>query len=374
MPKEPFIPIAAPVIGEREVECVTDAVQSTWVSSIGEYIDRFEQAFAEYCGVRHAIAVSSGTGGLHLAIHGLGIGPGHEVIMPDLTFAATAHTVLQTGAEPVLVDVEPDTFCMDAAAVERAVTPRTRAILPVHLYGHPADMDALQQIANAHDLLLIEDAAEAHGATHGGKRVGSFGAAGVFSFYGNKIITTGEGGMVTTNDDDLAKRLRFLKDHGMSPERRYYHSELAFNYRMTNLQAALGVAQLERIESFIDRKREIAEWYREALTDTDAVIITGERPPCRNVYWMTCAMLADSVEASLEAVCERLKKRAIDTRPFFVPMSQLPHLSQLRAVGARGDGCPVAAHAARRGFNLPSGAGLSREEIQRAAAALRESL
>ena len=191
MPKERFIPIAAPVIGEREIEYVTDAVRSTWVSSIGEYIDRFEQAFAEYCGVRHAIAVSSGTGGLHLTIHGLGIGRGDEVIMPDLTFAATAHTVLQTGAAPVFVDIEPDTFCMDPAAVERALTPRTRAILPVHLYGHPADMDALQQIADAHDLLLIEDAAEAHGATYGGKRVGSLAAAGVFSFYGNKIITTG---------------------------------------------------------------------------------------------------------------------------------------------------------------------------------------
>jgi perosamine synthetase len=374
MPKQPFIPIAAPVIGEREIEYVTAAVQSTWVSSIGEYIDRFEQAFAEYCGVRHAIAVSSGTGGLHLAVHGLGIGRGDEVIMPDLTFAATAHTVLQTGAEPVLVDVEADTFCMNAAAVERAISPRTRAILPVHLYGHPADMDALQRIADAHDLLLIEDAAEAHGATYGGKRVGSLGAAGVFSFYGNKIITTGEGGAVTTDDSDLARRLRFLKDHGMSPERRYYHSELAFNYRMTNLQAALGVAQLERIEDFIERKRGIAGWYREALSDTDAVMIPGERSPCRHVYWMTCAILADSVEAPLDAVCERLKKRGIDTRPFFVPMSQLPHLSHLRAVGARGDGCPVAAHAARRGFNLPSGTGLTREEVQRAAAALRESL
>jgi perosamine synthetase len=374
MPKQPFIPIAAPVIGEREIEYVTAAVQSTWVSSIGEYIDRFEQAFAEYCGVRHAIAVSSGTGGLHLAVHGLGIGRGDEVIMPDLTFAATAHTVLQTGAEPVLVDVEADTFCMNAAAVERAISPRTRAILPVHLYGHPADMDALQRIADAHDLLLIEDAAEAHGATYGGKRVGSLGAAGVFSFYGNKIITTGEGGAVTTDDSDLARRLRFLKDHGMSPERRYYHSELAFNYRMTNLQAALGVAQLERIEDFIERKRGIAGWYREALSDTDAVMIPGERSPCRNVYWMTCAILADSVEMPLDAVFERLKKRGIDTRPFFVPMSQLPHLSHLRAVGARGDGCPVAAHAARRGFNLPCGTGLTREEVQRAAAALRESL
>lgn len=374
MANEPFVPIAAPVIGEREIEYVTDAVQSTWVSSIGEYIDRFEQGFGEYCGVSNAIAVSSGTAALHLLYHGLGIGEADEVIMPDLTFAATAHAAMQTGAEPVFVDVDPETFCIDPAAVERALSPRTRAIVAVHLYGHPADMDALRAIAEPRGILLLEDAAEAHGATQGSRRAGAMALAGSFSFYGNKIITTGEGGMITTDDDELAARLRFLKDHGMTPGRRYHHTELAFNYRITNLQAALGLAQLERIDAFISRKRDIAGWYRDALAGSELVSIGGERPGYGHVYWMTCALLSDAARVSAQTVCERLKKRGIDTRPFFIPMSQLPHLKELRAVGAEGDGCPVAARLSERGFSLPSGAGLERAEIERAAEALLASL
>jgi len=343
---------------------------STWVSSIGEYLDRFEREFAGYCGVRNAIAVNNGTSALHLSLHGLGVGVGDEVIMPDLTFAATAHTVLQTGATPVFVDVERDTLCMDPRAVARAVTAKTRAIIPVHLYGHPADLDALAPITEEHDLILIEDAAEAHGALIGDRRVGSLGRAGVFSFYGNKIITTGEGGMITTDDDELARRLRFLKDHGMSPERRYYHSELAFNYRMTNMQAALGVAQLERIEQFIERKREIAQWYREAFRGSEAISITCERPGYRHVYWMTCVLLSADVSIPIDTVQRGLKQRGIDSRPFFVPMSQLPHLSSFPAWGAEGRGCPVAAEMASRGFNLPSGCSLERADVERAADAL----
>lgn len=374
MAKQPFIPIAAPVIGAREIECVTDAVKSTWVSSIGEYIDRFEASFAEYCEVRHAIAVSNGTSALHLLLHGLGIGPGDEVVMPDLTFAATAHTAIQTGAEPVFVDVEADTFCLDVRAVERALTPRTKAIIAVHLYGHPAEMQALRSLAESHGAILIEDAAEAHGATTAGRKVGSLARAAAFSFYGNKIITTGEGGMVTTDDDELAARLRFLKDHGMAPERRYYHSELAFNYRMTNLQAALGVAQMESIERFIARKRDIADWYRTGLAGCDAVEIAGERDGVRHVYWMTSALLAPGYPKSTKAVCDQLKERGVDTRPFFVPMSQLPHLSGYRAVGTRSDDCPVSDDVARRGFNLPSGSGLEQEQVERAVATLLEVL
>ena len=234
-----FIPVAAPSIGSREIAYVTDAVQSGWVSSIGPYLERFEQAFAEYVGVTRAVAVSNGTVGLHLALYALGIGAGDEVIVPDLTFVATAHAVIQTGATPVFVDVEPDTWCMDPAAVREAITPRTRAVIPVHLYGHAADMSAINMLAEEYGLLVVEDAAEAHGAEISGQRVGGLGQVGVFSFYGNKIMTTGEGGMLTTNDSILADRLRYLKDHGMSPAERYYHTELAFNYRMTNLQAAV---------------------------------------------------------------------------------------------------------------------------------------
>ena len=321
-----MIPVAAPVIGERELGYVTDAVRSGWVSSIGPYIERFERAFAEYVGVSYAVAVSNGTVGLHLALHALGIGPGDEVLVPDLTFVATAHAVLQTGATPVFVDVEPDTWCLDPVAAERAITPCTRAIMPVHLYGHPVDMDAIQRLADNHALFIVEDAAEAPGAEYHGRRVGSIGKVGVFSFYGNKIITTGEGGMVTTNDAALAGRLRYLKDHGMNPQCRYYHTELAFNYRMTNIQAALGLAQLEQIECFIKQKRRIFHWYAEGLAGVPGITLNAERPGTRNVYWMSSLVLTNDCRITRQELADGLRLQGIDSRPFFVPMHQLPHL------------------------------------------------
>lgn len=373
MMQDGFIPVSAPVVGEREIAYVTDAVRSGWVSSIGPYIDRFESAFARYVGVRHAIAVSNGTVALHVTLHALGIGRGDEVIIPDLTFAATAHAVLQTGAVPVLADVEPASWCIDPAAVRRALGPRTKAILPVHLYGQAADMTALVEVAREARVPLVEDAAEAHGATWANRMVGSIGLVGAFSFYGNKVITTGEGGMITTDDDELAGRIRFLKDHGMSKERRYFHSELAFNYRMTNLQAALGVAQLEQIETFIARKRLIHAWYVESLGGLAGLELNPELPDSRNVFWMTSALLPQGVRR--EDVSRRLRERGVDSRPFFIPMSDLPHLAGLRRVSAAGDGsCPVAAHLSRRGLNLPSGCALSRDEVTGAAQALRGAL
>lgn len=368
-----FIPVAAPVIGEREIKYVTDAVSSGWVSSIGQYVDRFEKSFAEYVGVRHAIAVANGTTALHLALHGLGIGPGDEVIIPDLTFAATAHVVLQTGATPVFVDVEPDTWCADPMAVEQAITPKTRAIMPVHLYGHPADIEAINRIADAHGLVVIEDAAEAHGARINDKRVGSLGTVAGFSFYGNKLITTGEGGMLTTDDDRLATRLRFLKDHGMSPDFRYLHTELAFNYRLTNLQAALGLAQLEQIESFLEKKRQIFEWYRSALESIPGISLNVQRPGFENAFWMTSVVLEDS-SISRDDLCARLRFHGVDTRPFFISMSDLPHLKEFRSVGSKGLPCSVSTDLSRRGFNLPSGCGLTREQVLRAALVLKELL
>lgn len=376
MPSTPprWIPVAAPVIGEREIECVTDAVRSGWVSSIGPYLDRFERGFAEFCGVAQAVAVSNGTVALQLALRALGIGPGDEVLIPDLTFAATAHAVLDVGAVPVLVDVDPVTWCMDPRAVERALTVRTRAIMPVHLYGHPADMDAIMAIAAPRRLLVIEDAAEAHGARIGTQRVGSFGVASAFSFYGNKLMTTGEGGALVTNDEALATRFRFLKDHGMSKERRYYHSELAFNYRMTNLQAALGVAQLEQVETFIQKKRLLMSWYREALDGVPGLTLNAEQPGTTNVYWMVSAVLGDELAASRDAVCSQLREVGIDTRPFFVPMGELPHLRRFRRCGAAGEACPVAARLSARGLNLPSGVSLTREDVDYVASALRNCL
>jgi perosamine synthetase len=369
-----LIPVAAPIIGEREIAYVTDALRSGWVSSIGPYLDRFEEAFARYTGARHAIAVANGTVALHLALHALGVGPGDEVILPDLTFAATAHTVLQTGATPVFADVSEATWCLDPRAVERALGPRTKVIVPVHLFGHPADVPALAEMARPRGVHLLEDAAEAHGAAIGGKKAGALGDVGAFSFYGNKLMTTGEGGMLTTSDDALARRCRFLKDHGMSPARRYYHTELAFNYRMTNLQAALGLAQLEQLEEFIEKKRRILGWYAEALEGVPGVTLNPEARGYRSVFWMISVVLGSEVRRSRDEVCAMLRARGVDTRPFFVPMSALPHLAGLRAVSASGAGCPASARLSDRGFNLPSGCGLSRDEVARAAGALVEVL
>jgi perosamine synthetase len=395
--KEPFIPVAAPIIGEREIAYVTDAVRSGWVSSIGPYIDRFEESFARYSGVKHAIAVSNGTVALHLALHAMGVGPGDEVIVPDLTFAATAHTVLQTGAVPVLADVDAETWCLDPRAVERAITPRTKVIVPVHLFGHPADMPALNAIARPRGIKVLEDAAEAHGASISvgeaePRKVGALGDIGSFSFYGNKLMTTGEGGMLTTDDDALARRCRFLKDHGMSPERRYFHTELAFNYRMTNLQAALGVAQLEQLEAFIEKKRRIMSLYREALAGVRGITLNPEATGTRNVFWMVSVVLGDEITRSRDEVAARLKARGVDSRPFFVPMSALPHLARCTTVNASGAphdgaasgpkpragdagaGCPVSARLSARGLNLPSGCGLTDAEVARAASALVEAI
>jgi perosamine synthetase len=353
------IPVAAPVIGEREIEYVTDAVRSGWVSSIGQYVEQFEHDFAAFVGTGHAVAVANGTVALHLALHALGVGPGDEVIVPDLTFAATAHAVLMTGATPVFVDIDRQTWCLDPRAFERAITPRTRVVIPVHLYGHPADMDGIARVAAAHRIVVLEDAAEAHGAAIGCARVGSFGAIGSFSFYGNKLITTGEGGMLTTADSNLAERLRFLKDQGMARQRHYFHTELAFNYAMTNLQAALGVAQLERVECLIAKKRDIFGWYAERLSDR--IELNHERAGCRSVFWMTSAVLDDS--AARERIGAGLAEAGVETRPFFVPMSQLPHLQSCRAVGVDGDRCAVAGDIAERGINLPSGCALQRADV-----------
>ena len=366
------IPVAAPVLGAREVEYVADAVRSGWVSSIGSYLDRFERGFAAFVGARHAVAVSNGTVALHLALAALRIGDGDEVIVPDLTFVATAHAVLLAGATPVFVDVDPETWCIDPRALERAIGPRTRAIIPVHLYGHPADMTAIAALASPRGIDIVEDAAEAHGARIGAARVGSLGRVATFSFYGNKIITTGEGGMLTTSDPALATRLRFLRDHGMTKERRYYHTELAFNYAMTNMQAALGVAQLERIDDLLAKKRDIFGWYRSRLEGR--VGLNAERPGVTATFWMACAVLAGRGGATRGAICRRLADRHIETRPFFTPMSQLPHLRSFRAVHADGDGCPVAARVAAKGFNLPSGCALERGDVEYVCDALLDAL
>ena len=271
-----FIPVAEPLLGARELELVTDCVTTGWISSLGKYIPQFEQEFSAYCASKYGVATSNGTTALHLALVTIGVGPGDEVLIPDLTFVATANAVSYTGARPVMVDVDPHTWQMDAKDIEKRITPATKAIIPVHLYGHPCDMDPIMEIARRHQLLVIEDAAEAHGALYRGRRVGGIGDMGCFSFYANKIITTGEGGIIVTNNKEWADKASWLRDHGMSKERRYYHPVIGFNYRMTNLQAAVGVAQMEKIDSFIARKRELAAAYNERLAGVAGIGLPPE--------------------------------------------------------------------------------------------------
>jgi perosamine synthetase len=361
-----FIPISKPFIGAREKELVLDALDSGWVSSIGKYIDEFEANFARYCGTEYALAVSNGTTGLHLALATLGLQPGDEVIVPDLTFVATANAVAYTGATPVLADIDPDTLCIDPGSVKSLISQRTKAIIPVHLYGHPADMDALLEIGGAHGVDVIEDAAEAHGAEYKGRRVGGLGKCGVFSFYGNKVITTGEGGMLTTNNREFYQRAKRLRDHAMSPQRRYFHEELGYNYRITNLQAALGVAQLERIEDFLDRRAEIMSWYGSAIVTTDSIRLNRVKNWAKSAFWMICLEVDWLDEARRDLLMQALKARGIDTRPYFCTMSSMPMYKQ--------SPLSVSARKSRMGLNLPSYYELTKLEVQRIGSDVNEIL
>lgn len=363
-PKD-FIPIYEPWLGETEEAYVLDAVRSGWISSLGQYIGRFEQAFAEFCGVEHGVSVSNGTAALHLALHALGIGHGDEVIVPALSFVASANAVYYTGARPVFVDVDRHTWTLDPEQFEAAITARTRAVMPVHLYGHPAPMREINDIAARHELVVLEDAAEAHGARMNGSRVGALGRIGAFSFYGNKIITTGEGGMLTTNDGLLADRCRMLRDHAMPPERRYWHEEVGFNYRMTNLQAAVGVAQLERIEQFLSRKREIAAAYLAGMENIPGITLPYEQPGYTNVYWMVSILIEDPFPLNRDELIRELRSRGIDSRPFFHPLDTLPFYAEEKP-------CPTAHYLGLCGLNLPSFPRLDDSQIEYICATLRE--
>lgn len=367
--KLPRIPVSAPVLGDAELENVVAAVRSGWISSLGAFIGEFERGFADYCGARHGIAVANGTAALHLALLAVDVGPGDEVIVPTLTFVATANAVRYCGATPVFVDAERATWNLDLGMLEARITPRTKAIVPVHLYGHPCDMDAIRAIATRHGVAVIEDAAEAHGAECRGRRAGNLGTIGCFSFYGNKIITTGEGGMCLTDDAELAERLRLLRDHGMDPKRHYWHPTVGYNYRMTNLQAAVGVAQLGRLAEFVDAKRRLAVWYREALgslAQAGRLELPPEASWARSVYWMYSVLVAPGA-VSRDDVRARLSDQGVDTRPFFQPSHLMPPYFT-------GETLPVAEDLSARGINLPSGVGLTQPEVARVSRALELAL
>lgn len=350
------IPVAEPDLSGNEKKYVDDCLDTTWISSLGKYITEFEQGFAAFCGVRHGVSVSNGTAALHLALAALNIKAGDEVIVPDLTFVASANAVAYTGATPVLADVDKKTWNIDPEKIREKITADTKAIMPVHLYGHPCDMEPIMELASKHNLFVIEDCAEAHGAEYRGKRVGSIGTIGCFSFYGNKIITTGEGGMCVTNDEKLAERMRFLKDHGMTRPH-YYHPEVGFNFRMTNIQAAIGLAQLERIDKFIAAKIRNAKLYRQLLSNVPGITFQPEEPYARSVFWLHSILVEDDFRCSRGTLMKDLKAAGIDSRPFFIPMHELPPYRQ--------DGFPVAAELSRKGINLPSSTLLTEDDIKK---------
>jgi perosamine synthetase len=351
-----LLPVAEPDLRGNERKYVMDCVDSTWISSLGKYITEFEGKFSSYCGSGYGVSVCNGTVALQLALAALGVGKGDEVIVPDLTFIATANAVTYTGAKPVFVDADKKTWNMDTGRIKEKITGKTKAIIPVHLYGHPCDMDPILELAKKHNLFVIEDAAEAHGAEYNGKKVGSFGDVGCFSFYGNKILTTGEGGICITNDEKLAERMRFLKDHGMTRPH-YFHPEIGFNFRMTNIQAAIGLAQLERIDNIIATKIKHAKLYHELLGKTEGITFQPEEHYAKSVFWLHSLLVEGNFRCSRDDLMKELKEAGIDSRPFFIPMHELPPY--------KSEGFPAASELSRKGINLPSSTLLSEEDIRR---------
>jgi perosamine synthetase len=365
-----FIPVAAPMLVGNEKAYVTDCLESTWISSSGQYVGRFESEFADFCGVKYAVACCNGTAALHLALSALGVGPGDEVIVPTLTFVATANAVVQCGARPVFVDSEAETWNMDPTLIAAKITPRTKGIVVVHLYGHPVDMDPIMSTARRHGLFVVEDAAEAHGAEYKQRKVGSIGDLGTFSFYGNKIITTGEGGMVTTNDSTLATKVRQLKGQGIDANRRYWFPIIGYNYRMTNVAAAIGLAQLEKSQWHIGRRLEVAGWYRDLLRAVPGVTGQGEQQWAKHAYWMFTVMLAEPVQLQRDDVISMLLQDGIETRPVFYPIHILPPYAH----SSPGESFPTAERIAERGISLPTWAGLNYDDVSYVCSSLAECL
>jgi len=369
MTRRSFIPVCEPTLAGRELEYVTRAVQTNWISSAGSFITDFEALFAEKCGARYGIACTNGTVALHLALATLGLEPGDEVILPTFTMIATINAVTYCGATPVLVDSEPATWNLDVAQVAAKITERTKAIIVVHTYGHPVDMDALNEIAEARGIIVIEDAAEAHGAKYKGRPVGSLGRAATFSFYGNKILTTGEGGMVTTNDVELAKIAWNLRDHAFSHERHFWHKFVGFNYRMTNLQAAVGLAQTEKLDDYVAMRRQNAKLYTARLKGVPGITTPPEAEWAKNVFWMYGIMVdGKAYGMDRDQLRKVLADNGIETRTFFIPM----HCQPVYWKSFKGQRYPVAEDLCRRGFYLPSASSLTASEIEYITSVIQE--
>ena len=369
-----MIPVNEPRFDGRELEYVTECLTTGWISSAGRFLGEFEEDWARYCDRRFGVAVCNGTVALQLAAAALNLEAGDEVIMPTFTIISCAMAVVYQGGTPVLVDADPETWCMDVSQVAARITPRTRAIMPVHIYGHPVDMDPLLDLAERHGLAIIEDAAEAHGAQYLSgrgsaqwRRCGSFGDLSCFSFYANKLVTSGEGGMVVTDDEALAKRLRLLRNLGFGPGRRFLHDELGFNFRMTNVQAAIGKAQVERIDDTVDQKRRIGQRYVEGLAGLPGIRLQVERPWARSVWWMNGLVLDKQSGHTAASLAQALSALGVETRPFFLGMDRQRGLFD-------GENYPVTDELAEMGLYLPSGVGLTGEQQEAVIGAVRKVL
>jgi len=358
------IRIAGPWITKKEIDYVTDAVTNAWYGNANVYHDRFEKAFAEYLGVRFAIALPSCTSAIHLSLLAFGVGQGDEVIVPDITWIASAAPVTYVGAIPVFADIDAETWCLSAESFEQCITSKTKAVIPVDLYGNMPDMDAIQDVARRRGVAVIEDAAEAIGSEYEGKKAGSFGDTGVFSFHGSKTLTTGEGGMLVTDKDDVRQRVLFLRDHGRKPgDTAFFNTEVAYKYKMSSMQAALGLAQLERIDELIERKRQIFAWYQEDLAKVEGITLNREPIGTKNTYWMVTVILDHKFGIKKERLIELMSTRNIDCRPFFHPLSSLPaygHLSKAKEARKRNQ---VSYQISPYGINLPSSLSITKEEI-----------
>ncbi len=363
------IRVAHPVLAGNERRYVDECLDSSWISSVGRYIGAFESEFARYCGTSCAVSCNNGTAALHLALLGVGCAPGDEVLVPTLTYVASANAVTYCGAAPVFVDAEPRTMNLDPAQVEALITPRTKAIMVVHLYGHPVDMDPIAEIAARYGLAVVEDAAEAHGALYKGRTVGSLGDVAAFSFFGNKIVTTGEGGMITTSDAELAARMTLLRGQGMDPQRRYWFPVVGYNYRMTNIEAAIGLAQMERIDEHLAARRRVRRWYDDRFADLAEFVQTPvEEDWARHSFWMYTVVLQGTAAAGRDKLMALLEADGIETRRVFPPMHALPpYEDRVRAF-------PVADRLSARGLNLPTHGLLTEDDVEFVVARIRVHL
>ena len=359
-----MIPVCVPLLGGKELEYVTDCINSNWVSSKGRYVEQFENKFSNYCNCKYGVTTTNGTSAIHLALASIGLKEGDEVIVPAFTMIGSVFPILYCGAKPVLVDSDPETWTMDVNQIENKISDKTKAIMPVHIYGHPCNMDPIMALAKKYDLYVIEDAAEAHGAEYKGKKTGGLGDVGCFSFYANKIITCGEGGMLITNDEQLAKHACALKDLSFADgkKRVYLHSEIGYNYRLTNLQAAVGLAQFERIDELVEMRRKNAQLYKQHLCNVDGIGLPVEKEWAKNVYWMFSILVQPKFRIGRDELMDRLGQRGVETRTFFTPMNKQPVFTNMRLF--EGETYPVAEDLSKSGLYLPSSSGLKPDEIQ----------